>query len=117
MPRQQLELAPGELVAREARSHHDLPDDADGGLQANLVMVGDGLLGGGGGSEGLGLLAPRGGWIPACRAALPPPVVRAAIVRFLLLAAVRVRRRVAICKVWCPSKLFTIEMCDVGSEF
>ena len=43
MPRQQLELAPGELVAREARSHHDLPDDADGGLQANLVMVGDGL--------------------------------------------------------------------------
>ena len=63
MPRQQLELAPGELVARETRSHHDLPDDADGGLRANLVMVGDGLLGGGGGSEGLGLLAPRGGWM------------------------------------------------------
>ena len=72
-------------------TNHDLPDDADGGLRANLVMVGDGLLGGGGGSEGLGLLAPRGGWIPACRAALPPPVVRAAIVRFLLLAAARAR--------------------------
>ena len=101
MPREQLELAPGELVAREARSHHDLPDDADGGLRANLVMVGDGLLGGGGGSEGLGLLAPRGGWIPACRAALPPPVVRAANVRFLLLAVVRETEcaRVAICKV------------------
>ena len=64
----------------------------DGGLRANLVMVGDGLLGGGGGSEGLGLLAPRGGWIPACRTALPPPVVRAAIVRFLLLATVGVRK-------------------------
>ena len=57
MPRQQLELASGELVAREARSQDDLPDDADGGLRANLVMVGDGFLGGGGGSEGLGLLA------------------------------------------------------------
>ena len=43
MPRQQLALAHGELVAREARSHHDLADDADGGLRANLLMVGDGL--------------------------------------------------------------------------
>ena len=112
MPRQQLELAPGELVAREARSHHDLPDDADGGLQANLVMVGDGrLLGGGGGSEGLGLLAPRGGWIPACRAALPPPVVRAAIVRFLLLAAVRVRKS---CNLQSGvSRNFTIQLCVI----
>ena len=73
----------------------------DGGLRANLVMVGDGLLGGGGGSEGLGLLAPRGGGIPACRAALLPPVVRAAIVRFLLLATVGdgVRGKVGIFKV------------------
>ena len=111
MPRQQLELAPGELVAREARSHHDLPDDADGGLRANLVMVGDGLLGGGGGSEGLGLLAPRGGWIPACRAALPPPVVRAAIVRLLLLATVGVRKS---CDLQSGvSRNFTIQMCVI----
>ena len=80
MPRQQLELAPGELVAREAGSQEDLPDEADGGVRAKVVMGGVGLLGGGGGSEGLGLLAPRGVWIPACRAALPPPVVRAAII-------------------------------------
>ena len=86
MPRQQLELAPGELVKLEARSKDDLPDDADGGRRANLLMVGYGLQGGDGGPEGVGLLAPRGGWIPACRAALPPPVVRVAIVRFLLLA-------------------------------
>ena len=86
-----MELAPGELVAREARSQDDLADDADGGLRANLVTVGDGLLGGDGGPEGLGLLAARGGWIPACKAALTPPVVRAAIVRFLLLAAAGVR--------------------------
>ena len=101
MPPEQLALAPGELVALEARSNDDLPDDADGGLWANLLMVGDGLLGGVGGSEGLGLLAPRGGWIPACRAALPPPVVRAAIVRFLLLATVGDSEcaKVAICKV------------------
>ena len=109
MPRQQLELAPGELVAREARSHHDLPDDADGGLRANLVMVGDGLLGGGGGSEGLGLLAPRGGWIPACRAALPPPVVRAAIVRLLLLAAAGVRKSCDLRSG--VSRNFTIQKC------
>ena len=51
MPRQQLELAPGELAAREARSQDDLPDDADGGLRANLVMVGDGLLGRGVGAQ------------------------------------------------------------------
>lgn len=43
MPRQQLELAPGELVAREARSHHDLPDDAAEASEANLLMVVDGL--------------------------------------------------------------------------
>ena len=29
MPPEQLALAPGELVALEARSHDDLPDDAD----------------------------------------------------------------------------------------
>ena len=111
MPRQQLELAPGELVAREARSQDDLPDDADRGLRANLVMVGDGLLGGGGGSEGLGLLASRGGWIPACRAALPPPVVRAAIVRFLLLATVGVRKS---CDLQSGvSRKFTIQMCVI----
>ena len=50
MPPEQLALAPGELVALEARSNDDLPDDADGGLWANLLMVGDGLLGGVGGS-------------------------------------------------------------------
>ena len=98
MPRQQLELAPGELVALEARSQDDLADDADGGLRANLVTVGDGLLGGDGGPEGLGLLAPRGGWIPACMGPLPPPVVRAAIVRLLLLARSECAK-VAICKV------------------
>ena len=44
MPRQQLELAPGELVAQEARSHHDLPDDAAEASEAmNLLMVGHGL--------------------------------------------------------------------------
>ena len=111
MPRQQLELAPGELVAREARSQDDLPDDADGGLRANLVMVGDGLLGGGGGSEGLGLFDLRGGWIPACRAALPPPVVRAAIVRFLLLATVGVRKS---CDLQSGvSRKITIQMCVI----
>ena len=41
-------------------------------------MVGDGLLGGDGGPEGVGLLAPREGWIPACRGPLPPPVVASA---------------------------------------
>ena len=51
MPRQQLELAPGELVKLEARSKDDLPDDADEGRRANLLMVGDGLLGGDGGPE------------------------------------------------------------------
>jgi hypothetical protein len=91
MPRKQPALAPGELVALEARSNDDLPDDADGGRWANLLMVGDGLLGGDGGPEGLGLLAPRGWWIPACRACLPPPVVRAVIVRFLLLVAAGAR--------------------------
>ena len=111
MPREQLELAPGELVAREARSHHDLPDDADGGLRANLVMVGDGLLGGGGGSEGLGLLAPRGWWIPACRWPLPPPVVRAVIVRFLLLAAAGVREKCDLRSD--ASRNFTIQMCVI----
>ena len=111
MPPEQLALAPGELVAREARSHHDLPDDADGGLRASLVMVGDGLLGGGGGSEGLGLLAPRGGWIPACKGPLPPPVVRAAIVRFLLLATVGVRKS---CDLQSGvSRNFTIQMCVI----
>ena len=111
MPRQQLELAPGELVALEARSKDDLPDDAGGGCWANLLMVGDGLLGGGGGSDGLGLLAPRGGWIPACRAALPPPVVRAAIVRFLLLAAAGVRKS---CDLQSGiSRNFTIQMCVI----
>ena len=43
MPRQQLALAPGELVAREARSHHDLADDAAEASEANLLRVGDGL--------------------------------------------------------------------------
>ena len=43
MPRQQLALAPGELVAREARSHHDLADDAAEASEANLLMVGGGL--------------------------------------------------------------------------
>ena len=43
MPRQQLALAHGELVAREARSHPDLPDDAAKASEANLLMVGDGL--------------------------------------------------------------------------
>ena len=111
MPRQQLALAHGELVAREARSHHDLPDDADGGLRANFVMVGDGLLGGVGGSEGLGLLAPRGGWIPACKGPLPPPVVRAAIVRFLLLATVGVRK--SCDRQSGVSRKFTIQMCVI----
>ena len=62
MPRQQLELAPGELVAREARSHHDLPDDADGGLRANLVMVGDvGCWEGVGAQKGWGCWPHAGG--------------------------------------------------------
>ena len=45
MPPEQLALAPGELVARdrEARSHHDLPDDAAEASEANLLMVGTGL--------------------------------------------------------------------------
>ena len=43
MPRQQLALAPGELVARGARYHHDLPDDAAEASEANLLMVGGGL--------------------------------------------------------------------------
>ena len=43
MPRKQPALAPGELVAREARSHDDLPDDAAEASEANLLMVGDGL--------------------------------------------------------------------------
>ena len=43
MPRQQLELAPGELVKLEARSKDDLPDDTNEGRRANLLMVGDGL--------------------------------------------------------------------------
>ena len=87
------------------------PDDADGGLRANLVMVGDGLLGGGGGSEGLGLLAPCGGWIPAYRSALPPPVMRAAIVRLLLLATVGVRKS---CDLQSGvSRKFTIQMCVI----
>ena len=43
MPRQQLALAPGELVAREARSHHDLADNAAKASEANLLMVGGGL--------------------------------------------------------------------------
>ena len=43
MPPEQLALAPGELVAREARSHHDLPDDAAEASEANLLMVGGGL--------------------------------------------------------------------------
>ena len=43
MLRQQLALAPGELVAREARSHDDLPADAAEASEANLLMVGDGL--------------------------------------------------------------------------
>ena len=111
MPPEQLALAPGELVALEARSNDDLPDDADGGLWANLLMVGDGLLGGVGGSEGLGLLAPRGGWIPACKGPLPPPVVRAAIVRFLLLATVGVRKS---CDLQSGvSRKFTIQMCVI----
>ena len=94
MPWQQLELAPGELVKLEARSKDDLPADADGGRRANLLMVGDGLQGGdSGGPEGVGLLAPRGGWIPACRGPLSPPVVREVIVRFLLLAAAGVREK------------------------
>ena len=42
MPPEQLALAPGELVAREARSHDDLPGDA-AASEANLLMVGDGL--------------------------------------------------------------------------
>ena len=113
MPRQQLELAPGELVAREARSQDDLPDNADRGLRANLVMAGDGLLGGGGGSEGLGLLASRGGWIPACRAALPPPVVRAAIVRFLLLATVGDGVRKSFDLQSGVSRSFTIHICVI----
>ena len=74
-------------------------------------MVGDGLLGGDGGPEGVGLLAPRGGWIPACRAALPPPVVRAAIVRVLLLATVGVRKS---CDLQSGvSRNFTIQMCVI----
>ena len=109
MPRQQLELAPGELVALEARSQDDLADDADGGLRANLVTVGDGLLGGDGGPEGLGLLAPRGEWIPACRGPLPPPVARAAIVRFLLLATAGARKK---CDLQSGvSRNFTIQKC------
>ena len=111
MPWQQLELAPGELVKLEARSKDDLPADADGGRRANLLMVGDGLQGGDGGLEGVGLLASRGGWIPACRAALPPPVVRAAIVRFLLLATVGVRKS---CDLQSGvSRNFTIQMCVI----
>ena len=90
MPRKQLALAPGELAALEARSHHDLQDDDAEAAEAKLVMVPDGFLGEGGGPQGQGLSAQtalRGGWIhPACRAPLPPPVVRAAIVRFLLFA-------------------------------
>ena len=109
MPRQQLELAPGELVKLEARSKDDLPDDADGGRRANLLMVGDGLLGGDGCPEGVGLLAPRGGWIPACREPLPPPVVRAAIVRILLLATAGVREK---CNLQSGvSRNFTIQKC------
>ena len=74
-------------------------------------MVGDGLLGGGGGSEGLGLLDPRGGWIPACMGPLPPPVVRAAIVRLLLLATVGVRKS---CDLQSGvSRNFTIQMCVI----
>ena len=116
MPRKQLALAPGELAALEARSHHDLPDDADGGQRANLVMVGDGLLGGCRGSEGLGLLAPRGGWIQACKGPLPPPVVRAAIVRFLLLAICKVRRSAQKLRSakWCQSKFYDSNVCHIA---
>ena len=71
----------------------------------------EGLLGGGGGSEGLGLLAHAGGWIPACMGPIPPPVVHAAIVRFLLLAAVRVRES---CDLQSGvSRNFTIQMCVI----
>ena len=109
MPRQQLELAPGELVKLEARSKDDLPDDADEGRRANLLMVGYGLQGGDGGPEGVGLLAPRGGWIPACRGPLSPPVVREVIVRFLLLAAAGVREK---CDLQSDaSRNFTIQKC------
>ena len=86
MPRQQLELAPGELVKLEARSKDDLPDDADEGRRANLLMVGMGCREGMEAQKGWGCWSHAGGWIPACRGPLPPPVVRAAIVRFLLLA-------------------------------
>ena len=74
MPRQQLELAPGELVAREARSHHDLPDDADGGRWANLLIVGDGLLGGVGAWElrRAGVVGPKLGADPSMQSSSPP---------------------------------------------
>jgi hypothetical protein len=92
-----------------ARSQDDLADDADGGLRANLVTVGDGLLGGDGGPEGLGLLAPREEWIRSCRGPLPPPVARAAIVRFLLLAFAGVRKK---CDLQSGvSRNFTIQKC------
>ena len=111
MPRQQLELAPGELVKLEARSKDDLPDDAGGGRRANLLMVGYGLQGGDGGPEGVGLLAPRGGWIPACRGPLSPPVVREVIVRFLLLAAAGVREKCDLRSD--ASRNVTIQMCVI----
>ena len=38
-----LRIAEGELVAREARSHHDLADDAAEASEANLLRVGGGL--------------------------------------------------------------------------
>ena len=74
-------------------------------------MVGDGLLGGDGGPEGVVLLAPRGEWIPACMGPLPPPVVHAAIVRFLLLATAGVRKK---CDLQSGvSRNFTIQMCVI----
>ena len=117
MPREQLELAPGELVAREARSHHDLPDDADGGLWANLVMMGvmgDGFLGGDGGSEGLGLLVPRGGWIPSYAEQLSPLLWCARPSSDFCCSRPPECARVAICKVVSVGIFYDSNVCHIA---
>ena len=90
------------LGASTTRSHHDLPDGADGGLWANLGRVGNGLHGGIGGAHVMGLSSTMAGSNPACRGPLSPPVVRASNARFLHSAAAAA---VKICDV-CHAVVF-----------
>jgi len=113
MPRQQLELAPGELVAREARSHDDLPDGRRRRPEGQLADGVRWVAGRGWRPRRGGVVAPTRGVDPSMQRTSPPSC-SARGHRPIFAARGRLSARELRSAKWCQSKFYDSDLCHIA---